>query len=141
VSRVVLDANILIAAAISPAGVPARIVTEWEDGAFDLIVSSKLLAQVDRILRSTKLQGRVPDSDVEDFLRRLGEHAVVVDDPPEIEPVVSADPEDDFLVAPARAAGADVIVTGDRHLLDLPGLRPPALGPRAFLEILRRHVR
>jgi len=43
-----------------------------------------------------------------------------------------------FLVALARAAGADVIVSGDRHLLELADLQPPALSPRQLLERQRR---
>jgi predicted nucleic acid-binding protein len=52
--------------------------------------------------------------------------------------VVPSDPKDDYLVALARAGGAHVIVTGDRHLLDMDELRPPALEPRAFLAVLER---
>ena len=51
---------------------------------------------------------------------------------------VPGDPGDDYLVALARAAGAHVIVTGDRHLLDLEGLRPPAIEPGAFLALIER---
>jgi predicted nucleic acid-binding protein len=32
---------------------------------------------------------------------------------------VTADPDDDAILACALAAGADAIVSGDRHLLDL----------------------
>jgi hypothetical protein len=44
---------------------------------------------------------------------------------------VVRDPNDDFLVALALTAGARAIVTGDRDLLDHPGLNPPALTVRA----------
>jgi predicted nucleic acid-binding protein len=36
----------------------------------------------------------------------------------------------------ARTAQADVIVSGDRHLLGQPDLRPPVLTPRAFVDRL-----
>ena len=49
---------------------------------------------------------------------------------------MTADPQDDFLVALGRTADASVIVTGDRHLLEVDGLRPPAVTPRAFLALL-----
>jgi predicted nucleic acid-binding protein len=49
---------------------------------------------------------------------------------------VSPDPGDDYLVALARAGRADVIVSGDSHLIDRPDLNPPALTPRQFTERL-----
>ena len=39
--------------------------------------------------------------------------------PMEIEPIVTDDPDDDAVIACAIAAKALVIVSGDRHLLDL----------------------
>jgi putative PIN family toxin of toxin-antitoxin system len=137
--RVVLDANVLVSAAVSPSGAPALVVREWLAGAFDLVVSPKLLAEVERGLRGRKLRGRVPLERAEEILAALASHALVVDDPPEVDRVVEADPKDDFVVALARAAGAHVIVTGDRHLLEIDGLEPPAVPPRVFLATLERH--
>lgn len=36
----------------------------------------------------------------------------------------------------ARAANADYLVSGDRHLLDLTNPDPPVLTPRQFLDLL-----
>jgi predicted nucleic acid-binding protein len=44
-----------------------------------------------------------------------------------------------FVVARARAAEAHVIVTGDRHLLELADLRPEPVTPRQFVILLERH--
>ncbi len=51
-------------------------------------------------------------------------------------PGLTADPDDDYLVALARAAGADYLVSGDRHLLELTDPEPPVLTPREFLALL-----
>jgi predicted nucleic acid-binding protein len=48
----------------------------------------------------------------------------------------SPDPDDDYLIALARAANADYLVSGDRHLLDLEAPDPPVLTPRQFLDLL-----
>ena len=48
-------------------------------------------------------------------------------------PRLTPDPGDDYLVALARSSHADLIVTGDRHLLDLTDAHPPVIGPAAFL--------
>jgi predicted nucleic acid-binding protein len=56
----------------------------------------------------------------------------VHDDPaPGSEPP-SADPDDEFLIDLARAVAADVLVSGDAHLLDLRDL-VPVMTPGQFL--------
>jgi putative PIN family toxin of toxin-antitoxin system len=70
-----------------------------------------------------------------EFIHGLATDAVVVADPPE-PPEVSPDPDDDYLIALARAAGADYLISGDRHLLDLTDPDPPVLTPRQFLDLL-----
>lgn len=52
------------------------------------------------------------------------------------EPVrVAADPDDDRILECALAAKADVIVSGDSHLLDLKSFRGiPIMSPRQFLD-------
>jgi predicted nucleic acid-binding protein len=66
----------------------------------------------------------------------LRHHAVVVEDPGEVEAGLTRDPDDDYLVALARAGGADVLVSGDPHITGIAGLEPPVLTPRELLEIL-----
>lgn len=47
----------------------------------------------------------------------------------------AADPEDDRILEYALAASADVIVSGDSHLLDLKSFRGiPIMSPRQFLD-------
>jgi len=52
--------------------------------------------------------------------------ATIVDDPRD-PPAASPDPDDDYLIALARVSGADYLVSGDRHLLDLEKADPPVL--------------
>jgi uncharacterized protein len=61
------------------------------------------------------------------------EDAVLVGDPP-LRPGLTTDPGDDYLVALAREADAQCIVSGDAHLTQLVDPSPPVLTPRAFLE-------
>ena len=48
---------------------------------------------------------------------------------------LSADPDDEYLVDLARAAEADVLVSGDAHLLELRD-RLPVMTPAEFLARL-----
>ncbi len=60
---------------------------------------------------------------------------MVIDDPAQITPVCR-DPDDDYLVALARAADVEALISGDADLttLDLPDL--DVLTPRALLDRL-----
>jgi len=49
---------------------------------------------------------------------------------------VAPDRDDDYLIALARAAHADYLVCGDRHLLGLADPVPAVLTPREFLDLL-----
>jgi predicted nucleic acid-binding protein len=59
----------------------------------------------------------------------------LIDDPP-ARPGLSPDPDDDYLVALARAGAADYLVSGDRHLLGMADPEPPVLTPRQFHDLL-----
>lgn len=110
----------------------------WLEGAFDLVVSPLLLVELERALSYPKLAQAVTKAETLAFVEELRNSAVLVDDPSTVEPGMTDDPGDDYLVALARAAGAQVIVSGDLHLTDARGVEPPALTPRAFLDLLER---
>ena len=60
----------------------------------------------------------------------------MVDDPP-AQPGFTPDPDDDFVSSLADAAGADYLISGDRHLTELVNPDPPVLTPREFLKLLQ----
>lgn len=133
--RVVLDVNVLVSALIRRSGIPARIVHEWRAGRFELLVSPHLLAELRDVLGRPHIVDHVSPAEAESLLTALGEVAVVVADPPFAERAVPGDPDDDYLVALARVGRAQVIVSGDTHLLEA-GTEPPAFSPREFLARL-----
>ena len=131
--RAVLDANVLISAALSPRGTPGRLLNRWRAGEFELIVSERLLAELWDALQYRKLRDRVPAEDAREFVSRLRALATAAPDPPDA-PRRSEDPADDYLLALAEAERA-VLVSGDRHLLDLADTLP-VRSPRNFLDSL-----
>jgi putative PIN family toxin of toxin-antitoxin system len=134
--RAVVDPNVLVSAFISPrGGSPDRIVRAWREGAFELVVSAQLIAELTDVLARPKFAVQAAEGRAEAYTAALAGDAVAIDDPSE-PPAVSPDPGDDYLIALARAADADVIVSGDSHLIDLADLEPPVLTPRRFVEQL-----
>ncbi len=133
--RVVLDANVLVSAAISAAGPPRRIISAWVDERFELIASPALLEELSDVLARPRFRRFISIATAGDFIDGLAEDAEILDDPP-AQPGLSPDPDDDYLITLARAAKADYLVSGDRHLLDLTDPDPPVLTPRQFLDLL-----
>lgn len=131
--RAVLDANVLIAALLTPRGAPAQILSRWLVGEFELVVSEGLLAELERALAYPKLRTRVTPADAADFISFLQSTAVLASDPP-APPRRSHDPGDDYLLALAESEKA-MVVSGDQHLLELAD-RFPIHSPRDFLEVL-----
>ena len=133
--RVVLDANVLVSAVISTAGPPREIVGAWVDGRFELVASPALLDELRDVLTRPRFRRWVSTAIAAEFVDGLAQDALILDDPP-AQSGLSPDPDDDYLIALTRAARADYLVSGDRHLLDLADPEPPVLTPRRFLDLI-----
>ena len=133
--RVVFDPGVLVSALISRVGTPAALLREWLDGAFDLLVSPKVLAELEDVLLRPKFRRHFTIREASAFIALLRERAIEVADPDYVEPLTQ-DPADDYLVALARAAEADLLVSGDKHLTDLADPPVRVMTPRDLLARL-----
>ncbi len=113
--KAILDTNVLISAYVFPGGMPETVYRLALEGRLEIGASLALLAEFGRVLGQKF--GWVPDQ-VEVAVAQVARIAVVVE-PNETIQVIRADPADDRVLEAARAFGADVIVSGDRHLLNL----------------------
>jgi putative PIN family toxin of toxin-antitoxin system len=112
--RVVLDTNVLVAAAYNPGSASRRVVEACLGGELTAVLSPALRREYEFVLaRALRRQPYLEQ------IRRLLESTEAVD-PTRTPRVVLADPDDDKLVAAALAAGA-VLVTNDAHLLAVAG--------------------
>jgi putative PIN family toxin of toxin-antitoxin system len=130
--RVVLDTNVLIAA-FATRGLCEDVlrVTLAEH---ELIVSEFILAELERVLLEKLKMPATRARAVAAFLR---DTAVVVN-PSSPADWPEKDPDDRWIVATALAGEADVLVSGDRDLLDASQESPvDAISPREFWERLR----
>jgi len=132
--RALFDVNVLISGLLSRTGAPARLLAKWLEGEFELVVTDRLLAELEATLARPKLRRHFHNEEVNEFLELLRGLAEWIDDP-DAEPAISSrDPKDDYLIAAAATAHA-TLVTGDAHLLELEN-SIPVLSPRAFLDSL-----
>jgi len=132
--RAVLDPNVIISAALSRSGTPARVFQIWIEGSYELVCSAKLLDELNRAFGYPKIVSRVHADEADELITLLRTEASVRSDPHAPPTVTSVDPHDDYLITLAENTRS-VLVTGDRDLLDLAG-RIPVYSPRNFLSLL-----
>ena len=107
----------------------------WLAGEFELLASTALLDELERVLLRSKFRTYVTGAEVRSFVAIIAQLATVSPDPPS-QSGLTPDPHDDYLVALARSTRAHVLVSGDRHLLDRVAPEPPVLSPRALIARL-----
>lgn len=125
--RAVLDPGVLVSALITPSGAPAKLVAQAREGALELIVSPLLLRELEDVLGREKFRRYVDKGTAREYVALLRRESLHVVDPEAPPPLRSADPDDDYLIALAHDQSA-IVVSGDRHLLDLAD-RAPILSP------------
>lgn len=133
--RVVLDPGVLIAAAISPRGICGHVLTAAIDRRYTLVTSATLLAELGEVLLRSKFRRYFSEDEARRYVAHVAEVSTVEVDPAP-QSGFTPDPGDDYLVALARQAGADYLVSGDPHLTGIAEPRPPILTPRGLLERL-----
>lgn len=117
--RLVLDTNTALSGLLW-GGTPGRLIDAAEIGQAELLSSAALLTELQGVLLRQK------------FVLQLAKRGLAVSDvfegyaamvtlvrPAVIAPTITRDPADDQVLAAALAARSDLIVSGDRHLLDL----------------------
>jgi len=130
--RLVVDASTLVSGVASRpgGGAPWLILASLLDFDFEAIVCPRLIGEFRDALTSKYFRERFDPDDLSEIVANVEEAATNYPDPEEIAAILR-DPDDDYLVALAREAGVDAIVTGDRDLLDHAGLHPVAIDARS----------
>ena len=119
----VSDPGVLISAAISEKGAPREVLRRWMAGGFDLVVSPRLLHELQSVLARGKFRRYLTYEDATEYVSWLHHEAEVARDPAEsvVRGAVEADPDDEYLVGLAGTLeGTSYLVSVDHHLLDLP---------------------
>jgi putative PIN family toxin of toxin-antitoxin system len=138
VLRAVLNANVLLSAAISPSSAPGQILERFlADRAFELVITPEIIAEVRRAFGYPRVRKRIASGlDPLEWLLDVVALAEIVADSG-VAAGVSRDPDDDRYVAAALEGRAGFIVSGDQDLLALQEHQGILLiTPRMFLGLL-----
>lgn len=112
--RLILDTNIYIAAYLET-GLASGILLKGKTGKLDIYISDKILIELKEKL--TK-KFKVEEYELAEFLDLIDKSASLVV-PQNSLSVVKADPDDNKILECAVEAGADMIISMDKHLLKL----------------------
>jgi hypothetical protein len=140
VIRALLDANVLVSAAIRPGGTPGRIVAAFVSReAFELVLSPAIVAEAEAVLRMPKIRRYLHQpAEAVLWLADLVALAELVPDTGLVTGLCR-DPDDEVVLAAAREGRVQVIVTGDEDLLTIRTNAGIAIvSPREFVGLLGR---
>ncbi|OFX27757.1 MAG: putative toxin-antitoxin system toxin component, PIN family [Armatimonadetes bacterium RBG_16_67_12] len=130
--KVALDTNVLVSA-VATRGLCTDILHATL-AEHRLVIGETVLAELRRVLRQ---RIRVPADTIDEMDAFLRRQAIGVDAAPALA-ITMRDASDLLVLAEAVAGEADVLVTGDRDLLDIAAKAPiPIVTPRGFWERLR----
>lgn len=138
--RAVLDANVFVSALLSPRGFPSKILAAWHAERFHLVISPAILEEISRVFHFPKiaLRHRWPEEKIRLFIEDLAHLAILTPGEPTLN-VIAEDPSDNRYLECAVEGGAEYIVSGDQHLLQLATYQEiRILTPKEFLGVLAR---
>ena len=129
--RIVLDTNVFISGVFF-SGPPYKILRAWIDNRIEILVSSEILHEYERVGR--ELLHRYPEIEITPILKSFSKNALLIS-APSLPRQVCVDPDDDKFLACAVAGNAMLIISGDRHLLDIIDFKGiKIVKPRMFVD-------
>jgi len=129
--KVVIDTNVLVSALLFGGG-PGALVTLWKSGRIRSLYSGDMADEYLRVLAYPKFSLSEEEIDFlfsQEILPWFQIVTVTLD-----QPFVIADPSDDKFIWCAIAGKADVIISGDDHLLNFTPSPVPVVSPSEFLK-------
>ncbi|HIJ35858.1 MAG TPA: putative toxin-antitoxin system toxin component, PIN family [Deltaproteobacteria bacterium] len=139
--KVVLDTNVFVSSLLSKAGSPAMVIDSWRAGQYLIVTSRSIISEIKRVVEASDIRKKygLTDDLIERLILLLEKDAIVVPGLSAVAGAIPKDPTDEMFLAVALDARADLIVSGDRHLLDLGEYKQiPILTVRQFLEFLEK---
>jgi putative PIN family toxin of toxin-antitoxin system len=124
---------VFVSAAIQR-GASHRIVESWLSGRadFEVVMCPKLLGEIREVLTTRpRLRTWISFEDATLFVDTIEMIVDLVDDPDTVE-TETRDSNDDYLIALARTHNVDIIVSGDKDLLEWEPQHPPVMTPARF---------
>ena len=137
--RAVLDTNVFVSSLLNKTGAPARVLDSWRTGEYLLVTSPPIMGEIKAVLELARIREKyaLTDYDIRQLLDLMEKDAIMVPGLSDVGNPIPQDPTDRIFLSCALEAGADVIVSGDRHLLNLKAFEGiPIMSVIEFLDRL-----
>jgi len=129
--KIVLDTNVLISG-IFFSGPPYQILKAWQEGKIKITASEEILSEYQRV--AEELSRQFPSVDIDRILDLITVHAEIVD-ASDFQVTICDDPDDNKFIACALASKSKIIVSGDKHLINVSGHKGiQVVKPREFAD-------
>ena len=139
--KVVLDTNIFVSSLLSKAGRPAMVIDAWRASRYLLVTSPSIISEIKRVVEAPSIRKKygLGRDRIARLILLLEKDTIVVPGLSTVAGAIPKDPTDEMFLSAALDAKAGLIVSGDRHLLDLGEYKGvPILTVRQFLELLEK---
>jgi putative PIN family toxin of toxin-antitoxin system len=134
--RLVIDTNVLISAAIKPAGLQRTVLLLAITKPARLYVSRPILEEYSEVLSRPEL--RIRKGLRQQLLQLIKNHVYTVAPTRSLE--VTSDPDDNIFVECADAARADYLVTGNQKHFPKFWKKTKIITPREFISLVAPHL-
>src|SRR4030043_1517182 len=120
VFKAVIDTSVMVSVAFPKGELAREIRNMIADGAFTLVASKEMMAELYRVLHYPRIlkQFKASKDDIDEFVGMIMEHALFAKGRYSLHEI-KEDPTDDMFLACAMEANADFIVSRDPHLRNL----------------------
>ena len=134
--RLVIDTNVLISAAIKPAGLQRTVLLLAITKPARLYVSRSILQEYGEVLARPEL--KIRKGLRQQFLQLIKNHSYIVAPTRKLE--VTGDPDDNIFLECADAAKADYLVTGNQKHFPKFWKKTKVITPREFVGLAAPHL-
>jgi uncharacterized protein len=118
VIRVVLDTNVVVSALLF-GGAPGKLIEPWQKGTIQPLLSQPIFDEYLRVLTYPKFELSEQELNFLLYQEILPFFEIVTISAGPQPTIIQDDPSDDMFLYCAKAGNASIIVSGDRHLLEL----------------------
>ena len=136
--RIVLDTNVLVSGLLW-GGPPNQLLKWGRDNVVVLVSCEAAVAEAKRVIEYAKFSRRIAalNASSGQVIAYLMNLVTYVPEPEAFAAIIADDPSDDLFLALASQSQARLIVSGDRHLLDLQEYEHiPIVTPGEAVEVI-----